>query len=48
MAFRLNDKMVLPDLLELADRDQFNKIVERFGDEGTPFDKRLQRILESL
>lgn len=48
MAFRLKDKMVIPDLLELADMGKLNKIIERFADEETPLDKRLQRILESL
>lgn len=48
MAFRLKDKMVIPDLLELADMGKLNKVIERFSDEETPLDKRLQRILESL
>jgi len=48
MAFRLKDKMVIPDLLELADMGKLKKIIERFADEETPLDKRLQRILESL
>jgi hypothetical protein len=48
MAFRLKDKMVIPDLLELADMAKLNEIIERFADEETPLDKRLQRILESL
>ncbi|NWF91315.1 MAG: hypothetical protein HXY46_00220 [Syntrophaceae bacterium] len=48
MAFRLKDKMAIPDLLELADMGKLNKIIERFADEETPLDKRLQRILESF
>jgi hypothetical protein len=48
MAFRLKDKMVIPDLLELADMERLRIIIERFSDEETPLDKRLQRILESL
>lgn len=48
MAFRLKDKMVIPDLLELADMERLKIIIERFSDEETPLDKRLQRILESL
>jgi hypothetical protein len=48
MAFRLKDKMVIPDLLEMANMTKLNEIIERFADEETPLDKRLQRILESL
>jgi hypothetical protein len=40
--------MVIPDLLELADMERLRIIIERFSDEETPLDKRLQRILESL
>jgi hypothetical protein len=48
MAFRLKDRMVVPDLLELANMGMLNKIIERFANEETPLDKRLQRILGSL
>lgn len=48
MAFRLKDKMVIPDLLGLADMEKLRGIIERFGDEETPLDQRLQRILESV
>jgi len=48
MAFRLKDKMVIPDLLELVDMGKLGIIIERFSDEETPLDKRLQRILESI
>ena len=48
MAFRLKDKMVIPDLLQLAHMEKMNDIIERYADEETPLDKRLQRILESL
>jgi hypothetical protein len=48
MAFRLKDKMVIPDLLELADIETLRTIIERFSDEETPLDQRLQRILESV
>ncbi len=39
MAFRLKDRMVIHDLLELADIGKLKKIVERFSDEETPLDK---------
>ena len=48
MAFRLKDKMVIPDLLDLADMERLRGIIERFGDEETPLDQRLQRILERV
>ncbi len=48
MAFRLKDKMVIPDLLGLADMEKLRGMIERFGDEETPLDQRLQRILESV
>ena len=48
MAFRLKDKMVIPDLLDLADMERLRGIIERFGDEETPLDQRLQRILGIL
>ena len=48
MAFRLKDKMVIPDLLDLADMERLRTIIERFSDEETPLDQRLQRILESV
>jgi DNA-binding Lrp family transcriptional regulator len=48
MAFRLKDKMVIPDLLDLADMERLRAIIERFSDEETPLDQRLQRILESV
>jgi len=48
MAFRPKDKMVVPQLLELADMKKLKSIIERFSDEKTPLDKRLQRILESI
>ncbi len=48
MAFRLKDKMVIPDLLELVDMKRLNELIERFVDEETPLDKRLQRILERI
>ena len=48
MAFRLKDKMVIPDLLELVDMERLRTIIERFSDEENPLDQRLQRILESI
>lgn len=48
MAFRLKDKMVIPELLELAAQETLHKIIERFADEETPLDKRLQKILERI
>ncbi len=48
MAFRLKDKMVIPDLLERADMEKLKTIIERFCDEETPLDQRLQRILEHI
>jgi len=48
MAFRLKDKMVIPDLLELVDMERLRPIIERFSDEETSLDQRLQRILESV
>ena len=48
MAFRLKDKMVIPDLLELADIERLRTMIERFSDEETPLDQRLQRILGSV
>ena len=48
MAFRPKDKMVIPQLLELADMKKLKSIIERFNNEKTPLDKRLQRILESI
>jgi hypothetical protein len=48
MSFRLKDKMVIPDLLELADKERLMAIIGRFGDEEAPLDKRLKRILESI
>ena len=48
MAFRLKDKMVIPDLLELADEEELTAIINRYSDEETPLDKRLKRILESI
>ncbi len=48
MAFRLKDKMVIPDLLELVDMERLRTIIKRFSDEETPLDQRLQRILESV
>lgn len=48
MAFRPKDKMVIPHLLEQADKGLLDEILERFSDEKAPLDKRLGRILESL
>ncbi len=48
LAFRLKDRMVIPDLLQLAEKDKLEKIVKRFSDEEYPLDQRLQRILESI
>lgn len=48
VAFRLKDKMVIPDLLELADEDKLTAMVKRFSDEKAPLHKRLKRILESI
>jgi len=48
ISFRLKDKMVLPDLLELANNEKLTAILERYSNEKTPLDKRLQRILESV
>ena len=48
LAFRPKDKMVIPHLLEQADRRLLDEVVGRFSDEKAPLDKRLGRILESL
>ena len=48
LSFRLKDKMVIPDLLELADEEELISIVKRFSDEKTPLYKRLRRILASI
>jgi len=48
MAFRPKDKMVIPHLLELADMKKLTSMIERFSNEKTPLDKRLQRILEGI
>ena len=48
MAFRPKDKMVIPYLLELADKKKLNHVIRRFSDEKTPLDQRLQRILGSI
>ena len=48
MAFRPKDKMVIPSLLELANRRKLESIIRRFSDEKTPLDQRLRRILESI
>ena len=48
ISFRLKDKMVIPDLLELANKEKLMEIIERCNDEETPLGKRLQRILESI
>jgi hypothetical protein len=48
MAFRPKDKMVIPQLLELVDIKKLKSIIDRFTNEKTPLDKRLQRILESI
>jgi hypothetical protein len=48
MTFRLKDKMVIPDLLGLADMERLRTIREGFSDEETPLDQRLQRILKSV
>lgn len=47
-AFRPKDKMVIPQLLEQADKKLLNNILKRFNNEKTPLDKRLKRILESI
>jgi esterase/lipase superfamily enzyme len=48
ISFRLKDKMVIPDLLELANKEKLTTIIKRYSNEETPLDKRLQRILESV
>lgn len=48
MAFRPKDKMVMPSLLNLADRKLLASIVKRFSDEKTPLDKRLKKILAGI
>lgn len=48
ISFRLKDKMVIPDLLDLADKEKLAVILERYSNEETPADKRLKRILESV
>ena len=48
VSFRLKDKMVIPDLLELADEDKLTAMVKRFSDEEAPLYKRLKRILASI
>jgi DNA-binding Lrp family transcriptional regulator len=47
-SFRLKDKMVIPDLLGLADEEELEAIIDRYSDEEAPLDKRLQKILESI
>lgn len=48
MAFRPKDKMVIPQLLKLANKKLLNSILKRFSDEKTPLDKRFKKILESI
>lgn len=48
MAFRPKDKMVIPSLLEFANRRKLESISRRFSNENTPLDQRLTRILESI
>ncbi|MFH1336368.1 MAG: hypothetical protein ABII96_07600 [Candidatus Zixiibacteriota bacterium] len=48
LAFRLKDRIVIPQLLKQADRKLLNKIIKRFSDEKTPLDKRFRKILESI
>lgn len=48
VAFRPKDRMVIPHLLEQADKRLLDEILARFSDEKAPLDKRLGRILESL
>jgi len=48
MAFRVKDRMVIPHLLELADKKKLAWIVGKFSDEKTPLDQRLERILGSI
>jgi len=47
-SFRLKDKMVIPDLLELAEKGRLTEMIERYSNEEIPLDKRLQRILGSV
>jgi hypothetical protein len=48
LAFRPKDRVVIPQLLEQADKRLLNDILKRFSDEKAPLDKRLRRILESI
>lgn len=48
MAFRPKDKMVMPQLLKLANKRLLEDILKRHSDEKTPLDKRYRKILESI
>ena len=48
LAFRPKDRIVIPQLFELADKGSLNDILKRFSDEKAPLDKRLGKILESI
>jgi predicted nucleotidyltransferase len=48
ISFRLKDKMVIPDLLELADENKLTAMVKRFSNEEAPLYKRLKTILASI
>ncbi|MBI2908900.1 MAG: hypothetical protein HYX92_14755 [Chloroflexi bacterium] len=48
MAFRPKDRMVIPQLVQQADRRLLDEILARFSDEKAPLDQRFGRILESL
>jgi len=48
MAFRLKDKMAIPDLIELANKKKLKSLVNRFSDERTPLNQRLRKVLESI
>ena len=48
MAFRAKDKMVIPSLMEMADKRKLRSVVERFSDEKTPLYQRFRKILESI
>ena len=48
MAFRLKDRMAIPDLIELANKKKLKSLVNRFSDERTPLNQRLRKVLESI
>lgn len=47
-SFRPKDRMILPDLIGMADRKLLCNIIERYSDEETPLCERFKKILENI